>query len=399
MPGSHDLVATRAGAGVFETEFELADGESRVIEVRLRPPIILVGVLGDDDNGRRALLEGLRSAVAAEGQWTLLDRSDQGEPLLDRLGVGANELRRPAEGTRSVDDVDWPAVQHAIDLEIPGRAFLLAVLDDDLIARQADLHFWSPAPGPAHPDRRRITIADPKEYEQVARALTPAPQTRRVSIGAVMFDSEAAAAPVVASIAPDGPAAVAELRVGDQIIAVGGVPIFTYADIAKRLSEVAAGEVLELEVQTASSGGTMSRRTLNLHPVWVRSTVDLADIETIRAAVAAQILGALDRELEDRPRWLLELDRALLHMQAREWERAVELLRGIEAPTGERLGQATVDYCLGIALTNAGPRYYDLARDALERAAGNQDGRLFRDDGPWVAPRARARLASLGGGG
>ena len=29
MPGSHELVATRAGAGVFETEFELADGEGR----------------------------------------------------------------------------------------------------------------------------------------------------------------------------------------------------------------------------------------------------------------------------------------------------------------------------------------------------------------------------------
>ena len=38
------------------------------------------------------------------------------------------------------------------------------------------------------------------------------------------------------------------------------------------------------------------------------------------------------------------------------------------------------------------------AIDAFTRAAADPDARLFHNDGPWVAPRARARLTELGGG-
>jgi hypothetical protein len=87
----------------------------------------------------------------------------------------------------------------------------------------------------------------------------------------------------------------------------------------------------------------------------------------------------------------------LIHAGA--WEDAVRTLRSIEdAPAGAGLGQATVDYLLGIALTALGPSYRDAAVQAFERAAAEPQARLFHNDGPYVAPRAAARLAALGGG-
>ena len=66
---------------------------------------------------------------------------------------------------------------------------------------------------------------------------------------------------------------------------------------------------------------------------------------------------------------------------------------------GAGVGRGTVDYWLGMAYTIAGPQFRAQAQQSFERAAGDPEARLFHNDGPWVAPRARARLAELTGGG
>ena len=60
------------------------------------------------------------------------------------------------------------------------------------------------------------------------------------------------------------------------------------------------------------------------------------------------------------------------------------------------LGQATVLYWLGIALAKVGPDHMDDARNAFAQAAQTAGGRLLHNDGPWLEPRARARLTALG---
>jgi len=82
---------------------------------------------------------------------------------------------------------------------------------------------------------------------------------------------------------------------------------------------------------------------------------------------------------------------------ARIKELVGEVLRRIQdAPPGPGLGRGAVQYWLGIALDRAGASYLDAAREALEQAAADPEARLYHHDGPWVAPRARARLAVLG---
>jgi hypothetical protein len=51
-----------------------------------------------------------------------------------------------------------------------------------------------------------------------------------------------------------------------------------------------------------------------------------------------------------------------------------------------------VDYLMGLALASAGGDYAAQAKDFLARAAADDEARLYHADGPFIAPRARARL-------
>ena len=74
---------------------------------------------------------------------------------------------------------------------------------------------------------------------------------------------------------------------------------------------------------------------------------------------------------------------------------AEAVLRVARAPEGQRLGQAMTDYLMGLALAAAGGEYAATAKDFLGKAAADAEGRLYHADGPFVAPRAQARLRVL----
>ena len=62
---------------------------------------------------------------------------------------------------------------------------------------------------------------------------------------------------------------------------------------------------------------------------------------------------------------------------------------------GAGVGQATVDYLLGVTLLEVDhAAYRDTARGLIGRAAEGR-ARLEHHDGPLLAPRARARLETL----
>jgi hypothetical protein len=124
-----------------------------------------------------------------------------------------------------------------------------------------------------------------------------------------------------------------------------------------------------------------------------------SDPELVYSVISASLAAEGADDSSDTPGWVVRLNEAAVLAHAGAWEEVVRMLRGIEdAPSGGGVGQAAVDYWLGIALTELGPTYRDRAIQAFERAAADPEARLFHNDGPWVAPRATARLAELGGG-
>jgi hypothetical protein len=381
-PGEHRIEIS-SGGGVFTAEVEVADQQTRVVPVQLRPGLALLGVLGGDERGARELSALLRSTLATVEDWTVLDRA-WAEPLFDDVGLSSEALRAAAAG-----GPDWRTVQAAFDREAPGSVYLLAVLDNDLVATGADLWIWPAAPGPPQPDRVRVRLDSTADVVALAGGFKAATLLEGPWLGGLLADVGGGV--TVIDVTAGGPAEAAGIEVGDRVVSIAGELTERAAVARSAVRAATAGAVLAVQVQR--NGAT---QILEVELGATPKVISPADPELLYSVISATLAA-------DAPgngdAWIVELNRAAVLLHAAAWEDAVRTLRAIDgAPSGAGLGQAAVDYWLGIALTALGPAYREQAAAAFRRAAADPDARLFDNDGPWVAPRAAARLAALGGG-
>jgi hypothetical protein len=395
-PGTYRLSVTRGSAERFERAVDLADREELAVEVLLRPSVILLGVLGGDRTAATQLRERLVAAIEPLGDWSLLDRGSEAAPLLERLGLTAAGLRALSPSFASAagqpQTIDWKAVQEATSRELPGALYALAVLSDDLMARAAELWIWPAAPGPSLPERRWVSLEDPESLAALAEGFRPTFLRPRPALGMVVADSLAGEGPVVAHVSPTGPAKSAGLAVGDSILSLAGSPVFGARQLEDQLLKLEPGETATLEIRR---GQESQQVQLEVGRSW--ELVQLDDPTQVYPALAAAVEAELARA-SDFPRWMLQLNRAVLQLIAKDPEAAVRSLREIDTatvPDTGGVGRATLDYLLGLALVEAGPRYADLAREAFERAAVDPEARLHHSDGPLVRPRARVHIEQL----
>jgi hypothetical protein len=402
-PGNYVLAVTRGGGDYFESAVAVRDKETTTVEVRLRPALIWLGALGGDQPAAARLTQELADQLTLADDWALLDRSGQATELFNELGVDALALRRLATPTAdaATQPFDWSRIQRAASQAFPGSLYLLGVLGDDLIATDAHLWALAAAPGPPMAANRRVDLRAGASADGVAtvtrfvEGLAPALENPRAVLGAVLFDSLGAEGPTIAYLRPDGPAARAGLRTGDRLTAIGGRPVFTTAQVDERLTELGADAIVAVE---ALSGTTRSSTELRIG----RSdlVVDATGGKHLLPAFAVEIQRLLQRQ-SSWPRWVLELNQAQVLLAGGDAEGAVRVLRAIDrsvVPSIERpgLGEGALEYLLARALEQAGPQYLEYSAASYRRAATSVEGRLAHDDGPFVAPRARARLAHLG---
>ncbi len=95
------------------------------------------------------------------------------------------------------------------------------------------------------------------------------------------------------------------------------------------------------------------------------------------------------------PKWVIGLNQGVVHLHGGDLQGAIRVLREVKAPQGARLGQGMADYLMGLALAAAGGEYSATAKEFLGKAAADGEARLYHADGPFVAPRAQARLRVL----
>lgn len=392
-PGSYHVTVAAGSSRMFSTQLRLADRQRMEIDVRLKPGMAFLGVLGGDEATASNLDQTLRLALADSGKWTLINRSAKAPQVLAGVGVTADALRtveaRSAGGARS--GIDWKRVQQTVDREVPGLVYLVAVPSNDLVATHATLWIWPRSPGPSEPDRVRLPIGDPAALAELKESFNRTVRLERPWVGALVVDTDAAPHPVVVEVSPASPAEAAGLAIGDLIAGVAGVPVTSSAAFDERINAAEIGETLDLAVQ--SPGGP---RPLELA---LGSSPDLLATrgEDLLDSVAFTELVLLGERVSPDRSWIVELDQALILLRASEWAEAARRLRSIRAPqTSHGVGQATVDYLLGIALFGAGPDFLEGARQHFERASTTPGARLFHNDGAWVAPRAQARLTGLG---
>jgi hypothetical protein len=387
--GEHEVVVELGTVGAFAERLELADREDASLAVRLTPRAVLLGVLGGDLAAAERLTRDLAGAFAATPHWLFTDHSEAAAAALAEIGVDAVALRA---GPRAEAAPDWPAVQGLADRRFPGSVYLLAALSDDLYATEAQVFLWPAAPGPASPEVSTVSLERPEALAAFASRFSEPRGFLRPRLGAALVDAIEGGT-VVASIAASSPAERAGLAVGDRVTAVNGRPVERRAELDAAFAAAATpgspAAACELTVWRGAEGSAKSLAIEGTSPVV------LLEVEPeMPAAVAAAWVG-LARVGGNVPPWVLGLNEAALFLALGQWPDAVRILRSLEAPEGPGLGRAAVDYWLGVALLETDPAAYGAqARVALERAAAAQ-GRLAHDDGPPVAPRARARLEAL----
>ena len=393
-PGEHHVMVSQGAGRMFSSRLLLSDRQTVEVNVKLRPGFAFLGVLGADRTGAESLALTLKQALEGSGRFTVVEPP---QPLT-LPGITVESLRQAAEAAAAgrPDQLDWQAVQ-AKSAEMPALLYALAVLSNDLVASEATLWVWAASPGPARPDRLRIAVGESAEVERVRAIFERRIALSRPSFGALVVDSAAAPHPVVIDVTPESPAAIAGVLPGDLVIGLAGVPVQSRAQLEKRLAAAEIGEKLDLAVQ---SGGTASAagnaRNLQLEVGASPNLIGEQGEDDLLPALAFTQLLLLEEKTPPPDLWVVQANEAFLLLRSGDTEGAVRKLRGIRAPqVSHGVGQAAIDYALGLALLRLGDSYTEAARAAFQRAAQVPGARLGYHDGPYLHPRASTRLDEL----
>ncbi|MEE8278733.1 MAG: PEGA domain-containing protein [Thermoanaerobaculia bacterium] len=391
-PGQHRLTVTRGTAGWFESDVTLADRQTVDLAIRLKPGLAFLGVLGDDELTAQDLRSRLRDLLSLLEGWVFLDRSAAGPDAVARAGLDSGTLRRrAAQGLESEDLRAWKHLQQEADDAVSGSVYLLAVLSDDLFAKEADLWFLPAAPGPALPERRRVDLEKPDALAALLPYFAPPHPFERATLGVEVIDSKAAEHPVVAFVAPGSPAERAGVRVGERIVELGGAAVQSTAAFNEKLVTLSPGARIQLKV----AAGPVTR-TVDLALAASPSVVSASDPRLLYPLAWAALAARMQEEEDETPPWVVRLNQAAILLRGGAWAEAIRALRETRAPAEGGLGQAAVDYWLGVALLAADPAaYLASAREAFSRALEIGNARLYHDLGPTVELRARGRLAGI----
>jgi len=370
--GDHDILVGASGGRVWNGNIAVVDGGTASRDVRLAPGLAFLGVAGGDALDRESANEPILRALTQVDGWNVLDRSSF-----------AATIR--AQDARQLGGDPQPELRRRLGGVAPAGLFVIGAFDRD---DQGIVHlrFW--AAGSALPAARvSIPQGDPEALRMALQALAQALPDVRSWHGLVLLDGPLG--PIVGAVTPDSPAAVAGFVTGDRLVTLDGGGATTTSAFSDWI--VAAGPQHSVDVAVERRGQAINLRLdLDSSPQ-VASATDRATALNWWARAAAGI-GAADGS---QPIWALHLQQVVLLIDGEQIDAAVEMLWDAAAPATDPFGQAAVDYWLGVALSMATDADLSAARNALNRAASVPGARLFHNDGPFIGPRARARIAQI----
>ena len=222
LPAGHYKLGVSAGAGSGELELDLAAGqESTGLRIELAPRITVRGTLVDFDGkpvpALHVSISALNSSAGASGGQDRTNVSDAaGRFEVANAPTGQVWVRAYPGG-----DSDFESASQALTLSAPGPVDIPPIsvprkrLQPGDAAGDLGYRFKDPEPG-ADPLQRRF---------------------------------------IVAVVRPGGPAALAGLRVGDEILAIDGRPLSATTSLAFTLTRVPVGTTVQL---TLASGTTLA---------------------------------------------------------------------------------------------------------------------------------------------
>jgi hypothetical protein len=392
-PGEYRIAMAHPDRGLFEADVVIEDQGAVEIAVRLRPPLVLLGILGGDESTASRVTQLLAERLSALDRWALIERAGAGTPILEAAGVDVATLRAYAQ-TGSRQAIPWDRIQAEADKRAEGGLYILGVLSNDLLAEHVHTFLLPKAPLPSRPDLVNLSV-DPTTIDALGARLDTSVLMERPALGALVVDSPAAAGPLVVQVSAGGAAALAGLDVGDEIVSIDGVAIESVAQLRREMaarteSHGSTGKTAPLGV-SAAGGNKEAQLGISMTPV----IIELGATDVLYSAAAYELAEEEQNEDGAIAKWVVQLNQAVVFLHGGDLQGAIQLLRSITAPPDGPLGQAQINYLLGLALGSAGGEYAQTAIGFLSQAAEYQDGRLYHADGPLIAPRAQARMQSL----
>jgi hypothetical protein len=380
--GTHTLLVDAGRAGVYETSFTIGDDETTAVDVQVRPAIAWLGAIGGDALDRDAVRSAVLPALEAADRWALLDRAGDRQVLLQRAEV------TPAALTGQDADA-WEAFEGEAREALGAGIFVAAALPPGGPAAYTDLRVWA-ADDAVPAVTMRVDLGGSEELAAFLTALADPLPAARAWLGAQTMDDPAGGA-VVVDVAPGSPAALAGVVFGDRIATFDGAAIAGSSDLSRSVAQAQPFASVLIGIDSAS-GPREVRAALGSSPYVPRPQGQDRLAPVVWAAAAAEI----SRGGSTRPAWSLQLLQGMVALRAGAPRRAAETLGRITVQSSAPFGAAAVDYWHAVALLALPAPDLDTAAMVLRRAAQSEHGRLLHNDGPRVAPAARALLDAIG---
>jgi len=348
--GPYDLLV-RFPAGGFSQRITVEEGKSLSLISRPKPRLAFIGLEPGEFTGRARFLSLLDALGERLQQLAFLPaRKDESQAdALARL-----KATREAElvlVARPVPD----KVIHRVEL-------VLSTLDGE-------------------EERLLVKPLELDPLDALVARLNVVPRHRRPGLGLSLLDVPGEPGPWL--LAASDSALKAGLQLGKPIRQAQGGTVATAQDLQK-LVEAAKDSV------TLSQDGPAATLPIQLDAL----EVPLGSPDLSYPAVLAH-LRLLYGGVKGDEANLIKLNIALVLMQLRRYDRAIELLRDARLSTVQGVSQGTIDYYTGVCFLHMGTAYQSEAGQAFRQALKYPQSTLLGPDGPLVAPLVRQALEDL----
>ena len=348
--GSYE-VTVRFPAGGFSLPIKLEEGKSINLEARPKPRLAFLGLESGDFTGRarfQAMLESLGERL--EQLVVLPPRPD--EPPKDALvRLKASREAELVLMARPLPD----KLIHRVEL-------IVATLDGE-------------------EERRVVKPLEQDPLASLAQRLNAIPRTWQADLGLSLLDVPGEPGPWV--LAATELALKAGIVVGKPILQAQGSPLVSVQDLRRLLQT--AKDPLSL----TQEGATVSLPIQN-----EAVEIPLGSTDLCYPALLAQLRLQYASTKGDEAN-LIKLNQALLLMQFRRYDKAIELLRDARLTTTRGVSQGTIDYYTGRCFVLLGASFQSEAGQAFRQALKYPLSTLLDPEGPLVAPLARQSLEEL----
>jgi hypothetical protein len=341
----------RFPGGGFSQRVTIEEGKATALEAQPKPRLAFLGLEEGEFTGRARFQQQL-------------------ETLGERLQTLAFLVPRPVEPPKEA----LARLRASREVEL----FLIARPIPDKVIHRVEL-VLSTLDG----EEERLVVK-PLEQDSLgmlaARLNTTAP-VQRPGLGVSFLDLASEPGPWVLSAAE--PATSAGLQIGKAVRSLQGQPIASLQDLQSKI-ELAKGSI------TLGQEGTDTTLPLQMEALEIPLGTSSLCYPALLAQLRLQYAGAKGDEAN-----LIKLNLALVLMQFRKYDKAIELLRETRLSSVRGVSQGTVDYHTGLCFLYLGSSYQSEAVQAFRQALKYPQSTLLGPDGPLVAPLARQALEDL----